>query len=84
MASRKNPVLLLLATQVRNRRHILLLTQEQLAERINFHVNYIGSIERGERNLSLVSLLALSKGLECTLTDLVPDKSDVPNLEVSV
>lgn len=70
---KKNPILVLFAAQVRNRRHFLLLTQEQLAERANFHVNYLGGIERAERNPSLVSVIALTKGLGCTLKDLLPD-----------
>ncbi|MBA3958024.1 MAG: helix-turn-helix transcriptional regulator [Parachlamydiaceae bacterium] len=61
-----------LALQVRNRRYMLSLTQEQLAEKINCHVNYLGGIERAERNLSLILLIALAKGLECTLKDLLP------------
>ncbi len=68
----KNPILMHLALQVRNRRYMLSLTQEQLAEKINCHVNYLGGIERAERNLSLILLIALAKGLECTLKDLLP------------
>ncbi len=70
---KKNPILVDFATKVRNRRHALSLTQEQLAERANFHVNYIGGIERAERNPSITSLVALAKGLECLGKDLLPD-----------
>lgn len=48
-------------------------TQEQLAERASFHVNYIGGIERTERNPSITSLVALAKGLNCLAKDLLPD-----------
>lgn len=71
--NQKNPILIQFAAQVRNRRHFLSLTQEQLAEKIDFHVNYLGGIERAERNLSLISLIALTKGLSCTIKELLPD-----------
>ncbi|MES2273237.1 MAG: helix-turn-helix transcriptional regulator [Chlamydiota bacterium] len=70
---KKDPILVAFAAKVRNRRYFLSLTQEQLAERVDFHVNYIGGIERAERNPSLTSLVALAKGLECAIKDLVPD-----------
>jgi transcriptional regulator with XRE-family HTH domain len=70
---KKNPILVEFAAKVRNRRHALALTQEQLAERANFHVNYVGGIERAERNPSLTSLIALANGLECLGKDLLPN-----------
>jgi ribosome-binding protein aMBF1 (putative translation factor) len=71
---KKNPILIEFAAKVRNRRHALTLTQEQLAERADFHVNYIGGIERAERNPSITSLLALAKALKCHGKDLLPEK----------
>lgn len=55
---------------VRNRRHSLGLSQEELAERAGLHRNYIGGIERGERNLALINLEKLSKALEVKLSEL--------------
>lgn len=68
---KKDHILVAFAAKVRNRRYDLSLTQEQLAERGDFHVNYIGGIERAERNPSLTSLVALAKALECSLEDLL-------------
>ncbi len=59
--------------KVRARRFQLKLTQEQLAERADLHATYVGSIERGERNISLQNILALAKGLACSPKDLMPD-----------
>lgn len=73
MAKGKSPVLLEFAKKVRLLRYELGLTQEQLAERANFHVNYIGGIERGERNPSVESVVALAKALEISPKELMPE-----------
>jgi transcriptional regulator with XRE-family HTH domain len=43
----------------------------QLAERIGLHFTFVSSVERGERNLSLASLLRLAEGLETDPATLV-------------
>lgn len=59
--------------KVRQRRHELDLTQEKLAELANLHHNYVGSVERGERNIALENIIALAKALKCSPKDLMPD-----------
>lgn len=39
------------------------LSQEELADRCGLHRTYIGSVERGERNVTLASLEAIAKSL---------------------
>jgi transcriptional regulator with XRE-family HTH domain len=49
--------------RVRSKRLELGLSQEQLGNKSSLHVTYVGSIERGERNLALLNILKLSKAL---------------------
>jgi transcriptional regulator with XRE-family HTH domain len=44
-------------------------TQQQLADISGLHKNYIGMVERGERNPSLVNIHALARSLEINLSD---------------
>jgi transcriptional regulator with XRE-family HTH domain len=68
-----------LGRRVRERRVELGLSQMALAERIGLHFTFVSSVERGERNLSLTSLVRLAEGLEVNAGDLVdgliPDPS---------
>lgn len=55
------------------RRYEIGLTQEELAEKAGLHPTYVGSVERGERNIALENIIGLSRALDCSPKDLMPD-----------
>ncbi|MRL70011.1 helix-turn-helix transcriptional regulator [uncultured Brevundimonas sp.] len=65
-----DPDLLRFGRAVRRRRTALGLSQEELADRAGLHRNYIGGIERGERNVGIKAVFALAAGLQCSAADL--------------
>jgi transcriptional regulator with XRE-family HTH domain len=68
----KDPLLLEFARKIRMRRYELRLTQEELAEAAEIHVNFVGGIERASRNPSLTSIIKLAKALKLSPKDLLP------------
>ena len=59
---------------MRRARHEHGLTQEELAEIVGIHRTYIGSVERGERNVSVDNMEAIAQALEELLPDLLTEK----------
>lgn len=47
------------------------LTQEQFAKNCGLHKNYIGMVERGERNPSLLNIEVIAKGLKISISELM-------------
>ena len=45
-------------------------SQEKLADMADMHWTYLGGIERGERNPTLINIEKLAKALETSLPDL--------------
>lgn len=47
------------------------LSQEKLAERANVHRTYIGTVERGETNLTVLNLYKIAKALNVKPSDIL-------------
>jgi transcriptional regulator with XRE-family HTH domain len=48
-------------------------SQERLGELANIHRTYIGDVERGTRNISLVNMTRIAKALEVPLSRLIQE-----------
>lgn len=56
--------------QVRKLREERGLSQEQLADLCELDRTYVGGVERGERNVSLINIIRISRGLEVEAKEL--------------
>ncbi|MDH0090222.1 helix-turn-helix domain-containing protein [Achromobacter mucicolens] len=62
---------LLFAANVRRLRLQSRLTQEQVAEAAGLHVNYVSSVERGERNITICNIERFARALGVDMAQLV-------------
>jgi transcriptional regulator with XRE-family HTH domain len=62
-----------LGDRLRERRQARGLTQEELAQRCRLHRTFVGSVERGERNVSILNLRTIAKALRLVVADLTKD-----------
>jgi transcriptional regulator with XRE-family HTH domain len=83
MASRQlrkpgKTIVRILATNVRALRRAKGASQEQLAFSCGLHRTYIGSVERGERNVTLSTLEVLASALGVTVPQLLTPSGKPP------
>lgn len=62
---------LIFAAHMRQRRIDIGLSQEHLAELAELHRTYIGSVERGERNISIDNMERIAAALGISLRDML-------------
>lgn len=71
MSVNKDVILKQFGQLIRNKREALGLSQEELADKANLHRTYIGDIERGERNVSLLNIRKISAALNIPISELL-------------
>ena len=57
--------------RVRAKRGLLGISQEELADRCGLHRTYIGGVERGERNPTLLTMYRIAKALGVGIRELI-------------
>lgn len=63
VARKKTPITRKFGSRVRKHRLELDWSQEDLAEASGLHWTYVGQVERGERNISLINIVRLGVAL---------------------
>jgi transcriptional regulator with XRE-family HTH domain len=68
---RDESILAAVGKTIAERRRDLGFSQEDLAEEAGLHRTYVGSVERGERNVSLINLVKIAVALRIPLSRLL-------------
>ena len=66
----KKEILILFGAKVRELRVKSNYSQELLADKANLHRTYIGMIERGEKNITLVNIEKIANALDVKINNL--------------
>ena len=74
-------ILLQLGGRIRDVRKGLGISQEELAHLSGMHRTYVSSVERGERNISVLNLLSLAGVLGVDAGDLVTGLTRAPRIK---
>jgi transcriptional regulator with XRE-family HTH domain len=68
---KKPPLLVAIGTAVRLLRKKRGISQEDLAEAAGLHRTYVGMIERGEKNITVLSATRIARALGVSLSSLI-------------
>lgn len=74
-----DPFLDILGKRIRTRRRELNMSQEGLAHAAGLDRSYVGRIERGEHNLTFVSLVRICRAMRCDVAALTGGLPTVPS-----
>jgi transcriptional regulator with XRE-family HTH domain len=64
-------ILKLFGNRIRELRTEKKLSQQELADETGFHKNYIGMVERGERNIALKNIESIAKVFNLSISELL-------------
>ena len=75
----EHDILNIFGENVRRQRRLLNLSQEELAHRADLHRTYIGTIERAEKNITLVNMQKIANALEVKIEELLKELANGNN-----
>lgn len=61
----------IIADNIKRKRAILQINQDELAYRAGMHRAYVGCVERAEKNITIGSIQKFAKALNCSLLELL-------------
>lgn len=64
-------ILVNLGQKIRDRRREIGVSQEEFAELVGVHRTYVGMIERGEKNITLLNVEKFAKALNLSISELL-------------
>ncbi|MHB1221278.1 MAG: helix-turn-helix domain-containing protein [Gammaproteobacteria bacterium] len=70
---KKHPSLIKLGVRIRELRKAKGFSQESFAAEVGLDRTYMGSVERGERNIAALNLIRIAKCLKIEVGELFPD-----------
>jgi len=68
----KHPSLIKIGQRIREIRVAKGFSQEKFASEVGLDRTYVGGVERGERNISVLNLLRIAKTLKIEVGELIP------------
>lgn len=69
---KKHPLTISLGNNIRKYRKLRGLSQEEFAGIVGLDRSYMGCIERGEQNITIINLARVAKALEIEIGELFP------------
>lgn len=69
---KKHPALIKIGKRIRELRKAKGFSQESFAYEVGLDRTYMGSVERGERNIAVINLIRIAKALKIEIGELFP------------
>jgi transcriptional regulator with XRE-family HTH domain len=69
---KKHPALIKIGKKIRDLRKAKAFSQEAFAYEVGLDRTYMGSVERGERNIAAINLIRIAKALKVEVGELFP------------